>query len=574
MKQLIQVVVRLYDLKIIVAFLVTFLVLVVASSIEPLQVLPDIFDFNEIESPESVLLTLWSVLVASSSIILTILLVVYGSFSKKIRRNSLDFVLDNPWIRIAFSLFAGSFLYLSLSFVAIGTSVSSKVTLLYSSSLISVLTILSQFPLVALSLKYSTSHRRLRKLIDSITESDVNNVVSPYNEVPANEIIEHLEQNRIIVLKDIGVNAIKEGDWGLPQTIVNALYDNLISTLNKTSSQKDVRTNLSVFCFVCDHFKNHVVVESDHVTMKVLLATLVRVHHHLASNQIRELRRNPVDTCIKDLHRLAIQNSQFYSVQPYLLRDTIRIIKGHYQSISHSDEQLPTLAYQMRMSRKGVSTPDGNRKLTNYWYYVTQELIDLLFDDLKYAIEAGNKNAYAHFGWTLNSLFDIVYDSENLTEFQRNDAFNESYFESQRICDLAMDHGIFDHIDFISEFQIAKWVAEGRENASRALWSYENLLIKLNSKHQLSHHYIDRLFWIARSLATRSMDSTAKQKAIKSIIETSFYLYEQEHTLQPTRSELVEQLTWLNEGYLNKDADLEDLRKQYSSRISRMEVGS
>ena len=83
MKDFLQTISRLYNGKIIIAFILVFFII----QIPFFQTIPDFFNLYKIESAESYILKLLSIVIGFSSFILTILLVIYNSFSKKIRRN-------------------------------------------------------------------------------------------------------------------------------------------------------------------------------------------------------------------------------------------------------------------------------------------------------------------------------------------------------------------------------------------------------------------------------------------------------------------------------------------------------
>lgn len=101
MREILQTIYKLYDGKIVLFFLILFGIIQVSF----FQRIPDYFNLQKIESAESFILRLLSIVIGFSSFILTILLVVYNSLTKKIRRNSFEFILDNTWIRFTFSLF-------------------------------------------------------------------------------------------------------------------------------------------------------------------------------------------------------------------------------------------------------------------------------------------------------------------------------------------------------------------------------------------------------------------------------------------------------------------------------------
>lgn len=565
MRQIIKTIFKLYDPKIIIGFLVLFII----CNIRIFHIVPDYCGFSQITSPESFLTTLWTAVVGSSSVILTILLVVYSSYSKKLKRNSLDFILDNPWIKIIFSLFGGSFIYLSLSIVALRIFENTTLTLLYTSSIITVLNILIQFPLVILSLKYSDSNKRIRKLISEIKQDDINDLYSPSQDLDGFDFVEYMEKNKIILLKDIGIYAIKENDWGLPQSILNGLFEILIEPLNSDTNVDKLKINLYAFYFVCNNFKNQAIAESDEITTQVILSLLKGVHKHFAENKIRKIRGNAIDVCIKDSYRKIIDNDYFYNLQPYLLRDCNTIIKTQIDSISYSDEELQTIDFDLDNMKSEREYPKMTEELTNYWFYINHELPDIIFDTLKHAIEIDNKNVYSSFNWQLHSIFDVIYNSKNLTEYQKNDAFDNYYYRAKTTCDLALNNGIYEDIDIFSNYQIETWLIADRKQAFKALYHFANLITRLNTLQKLSRYYIDNFFLIGRLISSKQMNPETKQTAFKIIINTGFLIIEEEHSTADVKSELIRQFKWLS-TYFKKENGLLSLKKEFGLKIEKL----
>lgn len=239
MKDFFNVVCKLYNYKIIGLFIILFLGTVLIN----IHIFPDWFGFRYIEEPSNLIITLLSIVIGTSSIILTILLVVYESLSKPFRRNSLDIILDDPWIRLLFSLFSGVFIYLSLTLFVIkgeGISTDTDLTLLYISCIITFFFILVQFPLVILTLRYSKSHRFIKKLVKEISTSDIEQISKPSKIEDSIVYFEIMEKNKLMLLKEIGIIAIKENDWSMPQYILNEVYDILIRSINKETPKNQI----------------------------------------------------------------------------------------------------------------------------------------------------------------------------------------------------------------------------------------------------------------------------------------------------------------------------------------------
>jgi hypothetical protein len=369
------------------------------------------------------------------------------------------------------------------------------------------------------------------------------------------------------LLKDIGVNAIKEGDWSLPQSIIVELYDILIKPITKDSDEKNIVVNLFAFSFICRHFKNLAIENSDYITIKVLMAISVGVHKHLAKNAIRFVRKNPFDEYIKDTYRQVVEKNCFHSIQPYLLRDAEAIIKVHIESLVYTDEELPTLNYSFDKVKNDEVKIRASDLLRDYWFYITRELPDIFFDTLKHAIEIGNKNVFGYFNFHLHSFLSIIYDSKNLTDYQKEDAFSDYFSRAQMICDHAMKYGIYENIEIVSTLQIEMWLVENRKRAFVCLNYFLNLLLKLNELNQLSTYYINELFFIARRLSDVKMDIEIKVNAIRIILETGFAIYKQNNSTEIIKSEIIHQLDWLH-GYLIQENNLVILKNEFGDRIT------
>lgn len=532
-----------------------------------LQIIPDYFHLQKIESAESYILRLFSIIIGFSSFILTILLVVYNAFSKKIRRNSFDFILDNTWIKLTFSLFCGSLIFISLSVFTIQiANINTIITLLYFSSFITFGNLFIQFPLIILCIKHSSSYDTIKELIKKVTEIDISNLYDPNNENDVN-LIENLEKNKLIQLKDIGVSAIKENDWGLPQTILNDLYEKLIIPLNKETEKKVIFKNLYAYNFICRHFKKVSVEEIDEITVSVLLNNLLRTHLHLANNEIRILRNNPIDETIIDLYRLLIENNNFYNQQSYLLNKVISVIQEHIKSMNYSDEEVPTMDYNMQNLKK-----ERNYEMTipkNYWFYLKTELPDILFKPLQIAIENKNKNVYSNFCWQLNNLFDTITNSKTLTEYQENEIFQEYSYRARRITDLAINNEIYRGIEFYQHHQIEEWIIQKKKYGLSTLYDFSYLLTKLNNKKNLYNDHIDDFFMIARSISSKKIDIELKLNVIKIIVEDAFKIFENKKSEQYVKDEIVRQLKWLNDYFLREE-ELSELKREYSDKIEKL----
>lgn len=521
MKKLIVTIQKLFDYKILAEFLVIFLLI----SIFDISIIPDYFNLESVKNPYSYLFTLWSTIIGSSSIILTILIVVYNSTLKTIKRNSFDFILSNPWIKNIFSLFGGAFLFLSLSIYSYNSLAPNQgLTVLYIASIITFIYIIAQFPLLILSLEYTNSNSRITSLLEAISEDDILNLYEPPETDDLMDFYELMDKNKIILLKEIGVNAIKENDWSLPQIILNGAYNKLISPLEKSHNLKTLNSNLFAFTYICDHFIERSVDMSDYITVKVLIALLFRTHDHLTNKKILHLRNNPVDKSLQSLFRLIIENNRFFNIQRNILKELNLLFIKHIESINYSDDELPT------NPRSQILKKATNKKLkfddvNQYWNYVTNDLPELYFEILEKSIKSGNKNVYKYYSHDISLSLSIIYDSQNLTESQMDDAFEKYIAKAYSTSLKAINYDVYK-VYFFNDYQLKEWL-EKKKNVIYYIWMHALLLSSLNEKGKLSSHDLVGFLFTIEMVDKLDIDKTVRINVISIIVKSGLNVYKQ-----------------------------------------------
>lgn len=570
MKDFFKVVCKLYNYKMLGLFIILFLV----TYLFKVNIFPDWFEFRYIEEPSNLIITLLSIVIGTSSIILTILLVVYESLSKPFRRNSLDIILDDPWIKLLFSLFGGVFIYLSLTLLVIKKGeviTDTDLVLLYISSILTFLFILVQFPLVILALRYSKSHRFINQLVLKISNNDIEQITKSLKVEDSIAYFETMEKNKLMLLKEIGIIAIKENDWGMPQYILNETYEVLIRPVNKETSKDEVISNIEAFCWICRHFSKYAVENSDLITTKCLLSDLYGIHVHLVEIGFLAFRKLSVDKCIIDLQRSISKNDSFYSMQSYLLIESCEVVQYHIKSLKYSNEEWPTLDYNLDRIEAKEERIQISAEINDYLFYISKELPDIFFNILQFSIDNGIKNVYNHFSWKINPLLLSIYSFENLTNYQKEELFHDYYFKSKRIYDEAFQNNIYEEIELSinDNYYIEQWL---KDNRRYAIWCLNDAIIrilKLEKLEKLTSFCIDSLFVLARGLANAEMDSERKNYAINEIIKCAFSLKNDKKSGSETKKEITRQLKMFN-SYLQEVVELASLKKEYSSKIEKM----
>ncbi|MGK4880693.1 hypothetical protein [Elizabethkingia anophelis] len=565
MKQLLRTLAKLYNFKIILLFITVFILV----QLPLLQKVPDFLQLASIETPQSYLFRLLSISIGFSSFILTTFLVIYNVFSKRLKRNSFDFILDNPWINLIFSIFVGSLIFHLLSILTIQiSSTNTVITLVYFSTFVVFTSLLLQFPLIILSIRHSSSFRIVKKMIEKITTSDIDNLYNPNYTVDDAYMIEELEKNILIQIKDIGVSSIKDDDWGMPQTILNDLFEKFIEKADfDLNNIKQLDKNLYSYIFVSRHFQKVALDSTDEITIKVALANLFRIHTFFIEKKIKNLKDNPVDENFRIFLRNISDNKSFYNIQQYLLVNLIKMIEEHIKSVSYSDMELPTSSYIFQ--KKDFDYDKKDELISNYWFYIKNELPSLLFDILMYAIETKNNNIYSHFNWKLHSLFNTISNSKNLTESQEIELFKEFSFKTNRVYEHAIEYNIYEDIGSLNHIQIEIWIEKKKKYALWAFYDFSRLIHKLNKANGLNRILIDDYFTIARSISSKKIDKEDKKEVFESIIKNGFEIYNLKTTLLEVKQEVKNQLKSLNK-FIEKENDLQEIKSKYSLKITKL----
>jgi hypothetical protein len=559
MKSYLTILAKIINWKIILVFLIIFCV-----SLAPIHFLPDIFNLNSYKEKKDVVLKLLSTLIGFSGLILTVLLVVYNFHLKSIRRNILEFVFDNKWLSLTFTLFFGLLLYLCLSFFFVNTKYDfNDLTALYLCFILTFCFIIALIPLSILTLNESVSLNKIYRIAGKIDAASVEYLSfrTTHNDENFKNII---EKNPILVLKDISLAAIAERDWLLPQTVLNELFNRLILPLTSTSSKFNIQSNLNAWALFCNHIKNEVIKQNDVVTGSVLLFTNLRAHRHFAEQKLIFLRGNPIDTFVIEYMRVIMVEGVFFEMQSYFLRYTSDVIRGYFKEFEYSDDDVPTFSYRLEQRDK---TEYKITDKTNYWFYLTKELPDVLFKMVEASIDSKRKNVYDNLSFTVNILLDAIFNEKKLSKHQKEEALMEYMYQAEKISNYAIDNGIYSEADVISHIQIETWLRKDVYLAEYAFYCFIRMIKLLNNKGALSEKYIDELFMIGRVTSNYEINTSKIVELIDSILQTAFEIINQPELDRQVKRDFVYQIRWFKEGYLDVNEKLSGLKTKYQNNL-------
>jgi hypothetical protein len=563
LKEFTDIVKKITFWKVIGAYMVTFLLV----AFFPFKFFPDYLLIGNVPAKKDVLFKLLSTTIGFSGLILTVLLVAYNFFIKTIKRNTLEFVTNNLWLKLIFSCFFGNVLFLGIGFFVIETGLIDDITILYFSYIITLIFILSLFPLAILSLNDTISLKKIDKLLRDIKDDDINELInSNFDELTWHHKI---ERNPILILRDIGTNAVTDKDWILPQTILNGLFKLLILSLDNKSSRLTVERNIFVWALCCNYIKREIVKQNDIITGSTLLfLNLEAAHEHFINNNIIEIRSNGIDNFLKDFLETIIETNSFSEMQSHFPVRITELIKLHFSKIKYSDEETRTTNYIME------SNADVKFEMTaikNHWFYLTHDLLDIIFDVVESAIDSKRKSVYENFASNIQGLIlEIGSSRNNLTNFQKVDVLEEILRVSERIIDYSIEKGIYNRIDSISEIVIATLFEIQNNLGFHGIQINTRMIKNLYKKNALSSFNIYNYFMIIRYLSPIKIEPLVLNQAIQIIVDVALKIVQDSNISNETRNDFLYNLNWLYKDYLNKFDPLRPSETKYSKVLAEI----
>jgi hypothetical protein len=553
---------RIYDPKIVIGLLI-LLGAILANPLPPF--LYDYFDFASLKSTRDFIMDVLKMTLGFSSLILTALTLAYGFYSKSIKRNVFSLILESNGIRIIFSLFSGIILFLGLGFfLCVKFPLKNQIALEYFSFGITITFILIQIPLFIVLLSETTSLKKVEHLVNKIFDSHIESIANrQFKGENALEFADSVESNPLIMLKDLAIGAVKDGDRILPQTTLNLTFERLISSIRPDTPNNVIKRNIEAWSMIVYRLIPVIIKNGDLVSVQVILALCFRAHNILKENNFLDFRDTSIDKIVAELNRQIIKSDDFFEIQSYMLNDNIDYLKLHITSISYSDIQLPTREYHFNDTTNEYL--EGEKCLMQYWFYITHGLLDLYFGIIIQAIEGKNKEVYSTFHWQFQSIFSLISNAKNLTHYQGDTLFEELYYKAANTSYLAINNGIYENVEIVASYQIAAFLKEERKIGFTLLYYWGDVLQRLAKRNALSSLPIDQFFMIGRQIAKEKMLQKSKIETFDYILDVGLGLFAKEEDID-VKHWLVYQLRWLSR-YLETEADLEIIKERYGIRI-------
>lgn len=563
---------RFYDLRIISIFLFTYLLVYFF----PIKAVPDYFHIYEIENFRTFIWSLFSVTLGFSGLILTLLLLSYNFYLKSTKRHTLEFVLENIYLKVVFSSFLAIVVLQLFTFCIVNSgNRSDYIAVMYLLFLLTASYIICQLPLAIIGLKYSTSIEKLNKVAAKI---DHNDVAAVLNRSGTNDgvSIESLESNRIIVLKDIGNNAIKDNDWILPKKILAHFFNLVRNSLEKECPVVDIQDSILVKIWICRHFQRTAIKNSDHITINAIMGGILSIYELLITTKI--YRRNlfmELDEFLKDLMINVIQSRDFSEIRAYWVKDYTTIIMNSIQSLNFSDEALPTRHYIFANLEIKVNHP-SSEAYYEFWHYLLNTQFDTLTEVLEFAIFQKDNRTFSNYHWQIRSLLHTVSSAAGLTQSQKRSYLLELLYKIDKLEITARENKLIDEMQVISHLEISKWATNGWNELFRSgMYTMSSTLRYLINEKLTYNHCLNEFFLLGRSIANESgrIDSFNKSEILSYIIETGLKIYTNSGDSKRLKYDIQYQLNWLFSNFIIEREQYVEIIEKYREKIEEATEG-
>jgi hypothetical protein len=542
----------------------------------PFKFVPDYFHISEIENFRTFIWSLFSVTLGFSGLILTLLLLSFNLHLKSTKRHTLEFVFENVYLKVLFSSFLAIVLLQLISFCAVHVNNRGHVVaVMYLLFLFTASYIIIQLPLAIIGLKYSTSIQKLDKVAKQIDQKDVTALVNRRgitDDIP----IEKLESNRLIVLKDIGVNAIKDNDWILPQKILGNIFGLISSSLEERCPIVDLEDSISINLWMYRHFQRTALKNSDEITMNVIMGRIFSIYKFLISKKIyNSYLFVQLDDYVKDAMISIIQSRDFSEIRASFTRKYTEMMIYSIRSLNFDDDALPTRAYIFQNVDKEVNYPSSS-DYYQFWHYLLNTQFDTLKEVLEFAIVQKDNRTFANYHWQIRTLLNKVTSANELTESQKREYINDILYKIGRLESTALEHKLIDEIEVISHLEIEKWAINGWYELFRSgMYSQASTIRYLIKSGLPYNHFLDEFFLLGRRITADAgtVETATRTEILEYIIETGLKIYNNAGESKRLKYDIQYQLDWLFKNFLLVDKEYLTIVEKYKEKIEDATAG-
>ncbi len=550
--------------------LLSALAIYLATYFFPIKFIPDYLHLAEVENSRTFIWSLFTVTLGFSGVMLTLLLLSYNFYIKSTRRKTFEFILENAYFKILFSGFISILLLHLLGYAMMHQANRlDKLAVLYLLFILTVSYIILQLPMAIFGIQYSTSIDKIQKIIKVIDAEDIQYITNT-DSFLKKHAFEEIEGNRIAILKDLGINAIKDGDWVLPQAILAGIYQLIPDSISKDCPVAIPHQAFKTFFWLSNHFRRFAIRNSDHIMVNVLYSYHLKAYKWLAERGLKdEGFLSHLDKQYKEFVFTIIQSKDYPELRDHIVRDYVEAIMAGLEVLKYTDDELPTTEYHF--ATRGVKSFDSPYR--QYWHYITAYQLGNLVEMITYALQQKDERFYDHYHFQLWNFYSSV-EASGLTEFQKISLLKDLNFKTSKLVELAIEQNLLNLIDIRSHVHVEIWVEKGwKQLYWPALHDMASVIRKLIKSGKPYTIPLDDFFMVGRAVSNRDIDVKNKKELLSYLLENGLRWLGSCGENKQLKYDLQHQLDWLFKSFVVEKEELRELADQFRQKITDAVVG-
>lgn len=486
--------------------------------------MPDYLGVSAIENPRSVLFSLLSIGVALSSLSITFIILVHNFFFKALRRNAIQIVFKSGWVRLLVTSTTAITLYILGTWALLSEPITgADITGIYLSGFWIVSALFLNLPLLTVVMQDSLSLKVIRRLASEVTESSFHRFDNPSDgNEEAYRTVENLEDNPIIQLRDIAIDALRNKDWSIPQTVLNHSYEAIIAPIDEKTESSEIRMRLGAWCHVCERVAE-ASIKNDSTRQVEIVSNVLLLSTNWLCKKRRFSHHNRIATTLTEIQCALLRRPGYDAEKSKAVDTVIEYLKIHGRNLRLSDAELPTWTYIDAEKLTYKEATKHREKNLSYWHFLTDTMGGHLRSVLDAAYEATPELQRKDIEWPIGFYLGSLLEEKGLSKYQQDDLMVELYADVSHIIvqkrkDDPMYDGLFmDHVlvgMIINERKLSYW----------ALRDFIDYVSATRDDKTFFSSRPHKLFIIGRQVAESKQSNETITRCLEMIVKACVYL--------------------------------------------------